>query len=72
MCRFFGWDKEDKERVEAHEALKDAMVKQFNEVYGTDIEDISCWQVLCSVLRIEPIPDELEACREVRGTFSSI
>ena len=67
MCRYFGWNKEDEEQQEAREELKDAMVQQFNEFYGTDIEDINSWQILCGVLGISPIPQELKACRKVRS-----
>ena len=63
MRRHLHWD--DEEQEEAREKLKDAMVKQFNKYYGTDIEDINNWQILCGVLGISPIPQELRDCREV-------
>ncbi|KAF7970579.1 hypothetical protein HWV62_23693, partial [Athelia sp. TMB] len=65
MCHYFGWNKKDEEQQEAREELKDAMVQQFNDFYGTDIEDINSWQILCGVLGISPVPQELKACREV-------
>ncbi|KAF7967139.1 hypothetical protein HWV62_5006 [Athelia sp. TMB] len=65
MRREFGWNMEGEKQQEAREALKDAMVMQFNQYYGTDIEDINNWQILCQVLGISPIPQELQACREV-------
>ena len=65
----FDWDRDGEEQQEAREALKDAMVMQFNQYYGTDIEDINNWQILCGVLGISPIPQELQACREVRGSL---
>lgn len=52
---------------QARDGLKDAMVEQFNEYYGEDIEDINSWQVLCGVLGISPIPQKLDACRNVGG-----
>jgi len=65
MCDFFDWDRDDEEREEAREQLKDAMTRQFNSIYGMDVDDISSWQNLCRVLRIVPIPNGLEACRDV-------
>jgi hypothetical protein len=41
------------------------MTQQFNSLYGTDVDNISSWENLCRVLEIVPIPDELEACRDV-------
>lgn len=66
MCDTFGWDKEDDERQEARDKIKDALTKQFNEIYGTDVNDLAAWQNLCSVLNLSDIPNELKACREVR------
>lgn len=65
MCDSFGWDQDDPRKVAAREDLRDAMVFQFNEAYGTDADDINAWQLLCEVIGIEPIPDGLKACREV-------
>jgi hypothetical protein len=65
MCDDFDWKKEDKERVEARSLLKDAMAQQFNNIYGTDVDDVISWQNLCSVLGIVPIPDALVPCRNV-------
>ena len=65
MCHYFGWDREDEERVEAYDALKIAMVQEFNTLYGTDVDDIDSWHKLCLALDISP-PKSLQACREVR------
>jgi len=80
MCNLFGWkrrstikeevgcrkseDADRKFRI-ARQRLNDAMAKQFNSIYGTDLEDISSWKNLCSVLRIIPIPKGLQECQEV-------
>lgn len=45
------------------------MVLQFNDIYGTDEEDLRSWQGLCRVLNIEPVPEELQECRKVSGIF---
>jgi hypothetical protein len=65
MCDLFRWDRDDNERMEARELLKDAMTRQFNGIYGTDVNDIDSWRNLCRALDIAPIPDALEACRDV-------
>jgi hypothetical protein len=59
------WGRDDDEREEAREHFKDAITQQFNGTYGTDVDDISSWWNLCKVLDISPIPDALEACRDV-------
>lgn len=68
MCNAFGWDSDDYEMREAKRDFREAMVKQFNDIYGTDQEDLSSWQNLCHVLNIEPAPTRLKECREVRTT----
>ena len=74
MCRRFKWGKHDSEQDEAYEKLRRAMVEQFNEFYGKDVNDIRSWEKLCDVLGIEPRPDGMEACREVtpRGLNESL
>jgi len=67
MCKQFHW-KRDKdtpspERHAAYELLRDAMAKQFNEIYG-DADSLNAWQDLCRVLDISPIPENLKECRE--------
>jgi hypothetical protein len=52
----------------AHRHFKDALVKQFNAIYGTDEDDLGEWQNLCHIVDIYLIPDDLEACREA-STF---
>lgn len=64
MCDQYGWDRDDKERKEANEALRAAMVHEFNASYDTDANDINSWHKLCLALDISP-PKGLQACREV-------
>ncbi|KAG2354028.1 hypothetical protein BDR07DRAFT_1454263 [Suillus spraguei] len=75
MCDEFGWDKDkkNKEREEAHCNFKDALVQQFNDIYGTDVNDLTSWRTLCQIVRVSPIPDTLESCREaVKATHVNI
>lgn len=65
MCDDFEWDSDDYEMREARRNFKSAMVQQFNDLYGTDEEDLNSWQNLCHILNIEPVPEGLKQCREV-------
>jgi hypothetical protein len=61
---------EDPVRREVREGFKDALVQEFNERFGTDGNKFSNWQNLCNVLRIVPVPDTIQGCREVCGYFN--
>ncbi|KAL4250185.1 hypothetical protein AB1N83_014280 [Pleurotus pulmonarius] len=52
-------------RDEAHQAFKDAMVKEFNDIYGTDEGDINSWHKICTVLDIDPLPKTLRESRDI-------
>ncbi|KAL0948410.1 hypothetical protein HGRIS_010991 [Hohenbuehelia grisea] len=64
MCDMFAWDREDPERKVAKEELNDAMAQAFNDMYGTDENDIHSWHNLCRVLGIAPLPENLQQCRD--------
>ncbi|ESU17584.1 hypothetical protein SNK03_013025 [Fusarium graminearum] len=66
MSDLFDWDRDDED--DAKRDFKAAMVKQFNDIYGTDPDNLENWQKLCHVLNIEPAPTSLEACRETANT----
>ncbi|KAG1831636.1 hypothetical protein EV424DRAFT_1372149 [Suillus variegatus] len=57
-------DAKDPQRREVREGFKDALVQEFNTRFGTDGNDISNWQNLCGVLRIDPVPDSIKECRK--------
>lgn len=65
MCDFFGWNKHNKNLKDAREDFKAALVKQFNDIYGTDADNLESWQKLCRVLHIVPVPTRLAECRQV-------
>ena len=64
MCAWFGWNKEQRNLV--YESFHRAVILQFNASYGEDDNNLASWQLLCLVLRIQPIPDSLKTCRKVR------
>lgn len=72
MCDEFEWDSDDYEMRKARRTFKSAMVQQFNDLYGTDVEDLTSWQKLCNVLNINPVPGDLKKCREVRVCFAPL
>ncbi|KAJ8587676.1 hypothetical protein M405DRAFT_863535 [Rhizopogon salebrosus TDB-379] len=55
---------DDPERRAARDGFKDALVQEFNELFGTDGNDFAAWQNLCHVLRIVPVPDTIQGCRQ--------
>jgi hypothetical protein len=67
MCDFFSWRKGDEQQKEARNAFKDAMVLQFNSMYGTDVHNIENWHTLCIALGIEPLPTTIKDCKEASG-----
>ncbi|KAF7424605.1 hypothetical protein PC9H_009913 [Pleurotus ostreatus] len=64
LCRFMGWGGYNPDREEAREAFKDALVKEFNDIYGTDENDINSWHKICVVVGLDPLPDTLEEARD--------
>ncbi|KAG1731818.1 uncharacterized protein EDB91DRAFT_1058460, partial [Suillus paluster] len=51
----------------------DALVQQFNYIYGTDADDLASWRTLCQLVHVSPIPDTLKSCREaVKATHVNI
>jgi hypothetical protein len=59
MCRHFGWIARSDDRNHARDDFKDALVKEFYSIYGTDEHDLSSWQGLCGILGI-PLSERLE------------
>ena len=65
MCDFFGWDRDNPERAEAHDDFKTALVKQFNSLYGTEVDDIESWRGLSFALNIFPPPENVNQAKHV-------
>jgi hypothetical protein len=64
MCRLLSSDL-NFDRDKAWMDFRDALVLEFNEIYGTDENDLRSWQALCRVLSIVPVPAMLNECRKV-------
>jgi hypothetical protein len=63
MVDFFDWD-EGREGFERRR-LRDALVEQFELVYGTDAEALEGWQELCRVMNRPQIYGSVAACKRV-------
>ncbi|KAJ1309452.1 hypothetical protein OPQ81_006228 [Rhizoctonia solani] len=60
-------------QAQAKREIEDALTKDFNLIYGTDVGDLEAWQGLCRVLGFENIPDDLVDCKKlVAATFVNI
>ncbi|KAG9225021.1 hypothetical protein CCMSSC00406_0001828 [Pleurotus cornucopiae] len=64
LCDSKDWERKDPERKKAFQVFKDALVKEFNGIYGTDENDIDSWHKICTVLDIHPLPDTLKEARD--------
>jgi len=73
MCDHFGWWGKNAEKADARARLKDAMVIQFNAMFGIDPNDLDSWHQVCQIIDISPIPTTVAACRKVvRSTHINI
>ncbi|KAG6830505.1 hypothetical protein H0H92_000346 [Tricholoma furcatifolium] len=71
LANFFDWSKDEKN--EERSRFKDALVKAFNDTYGTDENSLELWQDLCRILRINPLPEGLHACqRAVKSKYVNL
>lgn len=65
MCDHFTWGRKDEERADAHEGFKEALVHQFNSLYGTEVDDIHSWRGLALALDIFPLPENVAEAKKV-------
>ncbi|KAI1792898.1 hypothetical protein LXA43DRAFT_296360 [Ganoderma leucocontextum] len=62
MCVWFGWNSAN--RLLVYDSFHQAIITQFNATYGADVNNLASWQLLCIVLRINPVPADLKTCRK--------
>ncbi|VDC02967.1 unnamed protein product [Peniophora sp. CBMAI 1063] len=65
LCRERGWGLNSPERHEARARLRDALIRQFELIFGTEVRSLRSWQLLCTAIGLEDIPDTLKECREL-------
>ncbi|KAH9980913.1 hypothetical protein BGW80DRAFT_1247759 [Lactifluus volemus] len=63
LCKTYNWEGGSQERKAAHEEFSFAMKMEFDDLYGSDENDIENWHKLCHVLRIDPAPTTVQECR---------
>lgn len=42
-----------------------ALIEQFSNSFGKDVDSLDSWQALCAAVYIDPVPDTLEEARLV-------
>lgn len=65
MCDVLGLNNDAKKRNAARSAFNDALSQAFNHTYGTEVDNLESWQILCRVIQMDEIPDNLKECQEV-------
>ncbi|KAI9067585.1 hypothetical protein FKP32DRAFT_240645 [Trametes sanguinea] len=71
LSRLLNWNRA--QWIAARVLFRQAMVEQFEQIYGRDLNSLVGWQKLCFVLAIRPIPNDLEDCRKrVCATYVNI
>ncbi|KAG9315460.1 hypothetical protein JVU11DRAFT_3072 [Chiua virens] len=73
LCDQFGWHRKHPERQSVRQRFEDALVLQFNAIYGKKTKSLENWKKLCRVMHIEPVPENMKACRKaVRAKFVNL
>ena len=65
LRQHMGWADNSPGLEQARTGFRAALVLEFNAGYGTDITDINAWHSLCTVLRVDPLPDSVSQCRKI-------
>jgi hypothetical protein len=63
LADYMSWDTRHTETAHAH--LQDALVLQFNAMYGADEKSLAHWQLICQMLHVFLVPTDIAACKEV-------
>jgi hypothetical protein len=59
-----GWDRDD--WSDARRLFNDAIAREFNSLYGEDVNRLDNWQSLCEEVHIDPVPNTIGQCKAVR------
>ena len=54
----------DPQRIRAYEEFQTALVHKFNDLYGTDENDLKSWSKICSTLELDE-PESVETAKKV-------
>ena len=65
LCKEYNWGRDDPEKKDARYHFNIAIKGEFDDLYGSDENDIRNWHKLCRALKIDEVPDTLRECRAV-------
>lgn len=65
LVAFFGWEANGKKERKAKERFQEALVAQFEQLYGADENKLDVLQTLCGKIGISPIPSTVTQCKKV-------
>lgn len=71
LCLSQGIAKRSQEGRQIMDEFREALVMEFNELYGVDVNEFESWERICEDIGIKPVPDTMEECRRVSVTFKS-
>jgi hypothetical protein len=65
------WSSNSRNYLRARRAFREAMIEEFNIVFGINERDLSSWQRLCLVVwvSLEKIPTSITQCRKVFSPY---
>ncbi|KIK64219.1 hypothetical protein GYMLUDRAFT_71635 [Collybiopsis luxurians FD-317 M1] len=73
LCDLLAWDREDPERLEALNGVRDGIAQQFNAFYGNDENNLNAWHNLYRALGEKDVPGSTEKCKkDIRGFHVNI
>jgi hypothetical protein len=58
-----GWSAQATEAAHMH--LQDALVLQFNSMFGTDEMDLNAWESIFQAIHFCPVPQSIDSCKDV-------
>ncbi|KAI0069692.1 hypothetical protein K474DRAFT_1714010 [Panus rudis PR-1116 ss-1] len=67
LCDQFKWGKNRREQE--RKKLNEALVLQFNEFFGTNVDKYESWKYLCQILGVTEIPPSISKCRAIIQTI---
>lgn len=67
LCDQRGWSSHNPPpaRIAARDGLKLALIQQFGVIFGTELNSLRSWQLLCLAVGLEEIPKTVPECRKV-------
>lgn len=71
MTAFFNWKKDGKKERAANALFREAIVSQFELLYGVNENKLATLQLLCLKLEVLPVPGSVTSCKKVVSSTSS-